>query len=175
MSDSRSRTGSESAGRASARRAQLPLLDRLVDADPGEPADRPTSFAAAMKALRASVCNDLEELLNTRRRWRSWDPHYTELDRSLVGFGFPDFAAGAFNDPRRREELRQLVEASIRRFEPRIANLNVSIMESANQLTPTLRLRIEALLKAEPAPEPIAFDTLVDLDTKNVTISAREA
>jgi hypothetical protein len=30
-------------------------------------------------------------------------------------------------------------------------------------------------LKAEPAPQPITFDTLVDLDTKNVTISAREA
>src|SRR5216684_2584103 len=65
-----------------ARRAQLPLLDRLVDADPGEPTDRPLSSGAAMTALRASVCNDLEELLNTRRRWRSWDPHYTELERS---------------------------------------------------------------------------------------------
>jgi type VI secretion system protein ImpF len=175
MSDSRSRPGAEPRGRGPSRRAQLPLLDRLIDADPAESVDRPFSSGAAMTALRASVCNDLEELLNTRRRWRSWDPHYTELDRSLVGFGLPDFAAGAFNDPRRREQLRQLVEASIRRFEPRIANLNVSLIETSNQLSPTLRLRIEALLKAEPAPEPIAFDTLVDLDTKNVTISAREA
>jgi type VI secretion system protein ImpF len=175
MSDSRIRTGAEPRGRGPSRRAQLPLLDRLVDADPAESADRPLSSGAAMTALRASVCNDLEELLNTRRRWRSWDPHYTELDRSLVGFGLPDFAAGAFNDPRRREQLRQLVETSIRRFEPRIASLNVTVIESADQLSATLRLRIEALLKAEPAPQPITFDTLVDLDTKNVTISAREA
>ncbi len=75
----------------------------------------------------------------------------------------------------RREQLRQLVEASIRRFEPRIANLNVTLIESADQLSATLRLRIEALLKAEPAPQPITFDTVVDLETKNVTISAREA
>ena len=98
----------------------------------------------------------------------------TELDRSLVGFGLPDFAAGAFNDPRRREELRQLVESCIRRFEPRIASLNVTLVDSTDQLSPTLRLRIEALLRAEPAPEPITFDTLLDLDTKNVTITARE-
>ena len=175
MSDSRSRPGAEPRGRGPSRRAQLPLLDRLIDADPAESADRPFSSGAAMTALRASVCNDLEELLNTRRRWRSWDPHYTELDRSLVGFGLPDFAAGAFNDPRRREQLRQLVEASIRRFEPRIASLNVTVIETTDQLSPTLRLRIEALLRAEPSPEPITFDTLVDLDTKNVTISAREA
>jgi type VI secretion system protein ImpF len=170
MSDSRTRPGSD----PTARRAQLPLLDRLIDADPGETADRPLSSSAALAALRASVCSDLEELLNTRRRWRSWDSRLGELDRSLVGFGLPDFAAGAFNDQRRREELRQLVETSIRRFEPRIAHLTVTLLPNADQLTPTLRLRIEALLRAEPAPEPITFDTLVDLDTKIVTVSARE-
>ncbi len=175
MSDSRSRIGLEGSGRGRPGRAQLPLLDRLIDADPGEVSDRPLSAAAAMNALRASVCKDLEELLNTRRRWRSWDPHLAELDRSLVGFGLPDFAAGAFNDPRRREELRQLVEASIRRFEPRISSLRITLVDSADQLSATLRLRIEALLKADPVPEPITFDTLVDLDTKNVTVSAREA
>jgi type VI secretion system protein ImpF len=175
MSDIRNRTGLEGGGRGRPARAQLPLLDRLMDADPGELSDRPVSAAAAMNALRASVCKDLEELLNTRRRWRSWDPHLTELDRSLVGFGLPDFAAGAFNDPRRREELRQLVEAGIRRFEPRITGLRVALVEATDQLSATLRLRIEALLKADPVPEPITFDTLVHLDTKNVTVSAREA
>jgi type VI secretion system protein ImpF len=174
MSDGRGRTSAEPAGRGAARRAQLPLLDRLVDNEPGEPADRPLSSAAAMKALRASVCSDLAELLNTRRRWRSWDPGLTELDHSLAGFGLPDFAAGAFNDPRRREELRQLVETCVRRFEPRIANLNVRLLEPTDPLSPTLRLRVEALLRADPAPEPITFDTLVDLSTKNVTISVRE-
>ncbi|HEV7547890.1 MAG TPA: hypothetical protein VGO42_25260, partial [Reyranella sp.] len=96
MSDSRSRAAPESAGLTRAGRAQLPLLDRLIDADPSEPSDRPLSAAAAMDALRTSICSDLEELLNTRRRWRSWDPHLTELERSLVGFGLPDFASGAF-------------------------------------------------------------------------------
>lgn len=175
MSDTRGGRGNlEGGARNPPRRAQLPLLDRLIDGDPAEPADRPLSSAAAMNALRSSVGHDLEELLNTRRRWRSWDPNYGELERSLVGFGLPDFAAGAFNDPRRREELRQLVEASIRRFEPRITSLRVTLIEAADDVSATLRMRIEALLTADPVPEPITFDTLVDLDTKNVTVATRE-
>ena len=175
MSDARGGRGIlEGGSRNPRRRAQLPLLDRLMDADPAETADRPLSAATAMNALRASVGRDLEELLNTRRRWRSWDSRYAELERSLVGFGLPDFAAGAFNDAGRREELRQLVEACIRRFEPRITSLRVTLMETGDQQSATLRMRIEALLSADPVPEPITFDTLVDLDTKNVTVATRE-
>ena len=175
MSDSRSRANPDNVGLTRTGRAQLPLLDRLIDSEPTEPSDRPLSATAAMDMLRLSICNDLEELLNTRRRWRSWDPQLAELERSLVGFGLPDFASGAFTEPRRREELRALIEACIRRFEPRIVSLKVTLVETADKVSGTLRLRIEALLRAEPAPEPIAFDTLVDLLTKNVTVLEKEA
>src|SRR5262249_54143882 len=103
---------------------------------------------AAMDVLRASICSDLEELLNTRRRWRSWDPQLAQLERSLVGFGLPDFASGAFHDPRRREELRALIEACIRRFEPRIVSLKVTLLEATDKLSGTLRLRIDAQVRA---------------------------
>lgn len=156
-------------------RVQLPLLDRLVDAEPDIAVDRPLSAASAMAALRASIRNDLEALLNTRRRWRSWDPLLSELERSPVGFGLPDFTGGAFNDPRRREELRQEVEACIRRFEPRFASVSVVLVDTTDRLTATLRLRIEALLNAEPAPEPITFDTMVDPLTTDVTVFSSEA
>ena len=59
-----------------------------------------------MAALRNSVRRDLEALLNARRRWRSWPAHMTQLATSPIGYGIPDFASGAFNDARRREELR---------------------------------------------------------------------
>lgn len=176
MNDGRSRNTAESAGLGRVvGRPQLPLFDRLVDEAPDEQSDRPITVGAAMDALRASICRDLEELLNTRRRWRSWDPHLKELDRSLVGYGLPDFASGAFNDPRRREELRLLVEASIRRFEPRIVTLKVTLAETVDKGNGTLRLRVDALLHAEPAPEPVAFDTVVDLLSKNVIVLEKEA
>jgi len=175
MSDGRSRGTEKGAGFGQIGRPQLPLLERLMDAEPDEQSDRPLTAAAAMDALRASICRDLEVLLNTRRRWRSWDPRLVGLDHSLVGYGLPDFASGAFNDARRREEFRLLVEASIRRFEPRIVTVQVTLAEATDNASGTLRLRVDALLRAEPAPEPITFDTVIDLLSKNVTVLEKEA
>lgn len=174
MSDGRGRSADTQAATRS-RRAQLPLLDRLIDADPSQQTDAPLSVSAAMDVVRTSICNDLEELLNTRRKWRSWDPHLAQLEKSLAGFGLPDFASGAFNEPRRRDELCRLIEACIRRFEPRIVNLKVTLADATDKISGTLRLRIDALLHAEPAPQPIAFDTLVNLLNKNVTVLEQEA
>ena len=64
MSDGRSRNATDGMGQSRAKRAQLPLLDRLVDADPAEKSDRPLSAGAAMDAVRISICNDLEELFD---------------------------------------------------------------------------------------------------------------
>jgi type VI secretion system protein ImpF len=151
-------------------RAQLPLLDRLIDDAPEQKADPPLSPGEALAVLRRSVRRDLEALLNARRRWRPWPAHLAELDTSSIGYGIPDFTAGVLNDPRQRESLRAEIEATIRRFEPRFAALSVSVVDGPDPLEPALRLRIEALLHAEPAHEPIAFDTLVDATTAEVTV-----
>lgn len=151
-------------------RAQLPLLDRLIDTAPDDPRDPPLSAAEATGLLRRSVRRDLEALLNARRRWRSWPQAYRELAQSPAGFGITDFAAGAFNDPGRRDRLRAEIEQAIRRFEPRLAQIRVVLLDGENTLDPTLRLRIEGWLRVEPAPEPIAFDTLVDTATAEVEV-----
>ncbi len=145
-----------------------------MDGEPDSPVDRPMSAAAALAALRNSVRSDLEALLNARRRWRSWDPRLRELAVSPAGFGLPDFAAGAFNEKPRREQLRAEIEACIMRFEPRFASVSVVLLPGEDRLASSLRLRIEALLHADPAPEPIAFDTVVDANTTDVTVTVQE-
>ena len=155
---------------ADAVRLQLPLLDRLLDDAPDNPRDPPLSQAEALAMLRRSVRRDLEALLNARRRWRTWPASLDELDVSPVGYGIPDFTAGAFDSRTRREQLRAEVEDAIRRFEPRLATLRVSLMDETPRPDATLRLRIEALLRVEPAPEPVAFDTLLDVATADVTV-----
>ena len=170
----RSDAGRADAGRRAGPRAQLPLLDRLVDDAPDQQRDPPMSSGEAMEALRTSVRRDLEALLNARRRWRSWPAEFTELEASPIGFGIPDFTAGAMNEPGRRDALRAEVEATIRRFEPRLVSVRVSLVEGANKLEATLRLRIDGLLHADPAPEPIAFDTTVDATTADVFVATAE-
>ncbi len=155
-------------------RVQAPLLDRLIDDAPDQPRDPPSSGLESMTALRQSVRRDLESLLNARRRWRSWPDTLKELRVSPIGFGIPDFASGAFNDPKRREELRAEIEDTIRRFEPRFLSVRVHLIETKERLEATLRLRIDAVLHADPAPEAVTFDTLVDPTTDDVVVRTND-
>jgi type VI secretion system protein ImpF len=154
-------------------RVQLSLLDRLIDDAPDTLKEAPLSGAEGEDALKRSVRRDLEALLNARRRWRSWPEGFSELGKSLMGYGIVDFASGAFNEPEQRDLLRANVEWAIRTFEPRLTGVRVMLVESADSLDATLHLRIDAMLRTEPAPEPIAFDTLVDSATAEVQVKAR--
>ena len=69
-----------------------------------------------------------------------------------------------------RAPVRAQIEDTLRRFEPRFARVSVSLVESGNPLDATLRLHIDALLHADPAPEPISFDTVVDAATASVIV-----
>ena len=155
----------------SAVRAALPLLDRLIDLEPEQARDTPMSAAETLAFLRSVVARDVEALLNARRPWRSIPENCATLRLSPLGYGIPDFTAGTFNDRRQREALRVELEETIRRFEPRLADVRVVLVDDGNTLRTTLRLRIVALLRVHPAPEPISFDTAIDTTTADVTLN----
>lgn len=167
-------SGRAGPGRNNTVRVLAPLLDRLIDDAPDQERDPPMSAADTMAVLRRSVRRDLESLLNARRRWRSLPKSMSELPTSPIGFGIPDFGSGAFNDPRRREELRVEIEDTIRRFEPRFLSVKVHLIDERERLETTLRLRIDAVLHADPAPEAVTFDTVVDPTTDNVLVRAKD-
>lgn len=160
--------------RGSAGRVQVPLLDRLIDDAPDQTRDPPQSAAESLMALRQSVRRDLESLLNARRCWKSWPTSLSELKISPIGYGIPDFTSGAYNDASRREELRLDIEQAIRNFEPRFLSVRVMLIESTDRLEATLRLRIDAVLHAEPMPEPITFDMLIDPTSDNIVVRAND-
>ena len=51
--------------------------------------------------------------------------------------------------------------------------MRVSLLDPKDTLDATLRLRIDALLRAEPTPEPIAFDTSIDATTADAVVRTR--
>ena len=163
-----------SGSRGAAARVLVPLLDRLIDEAPDQSRDPPQSASESMVALRQSVRRDLESLLNARRTWKSWPASLTELAVSPIGYGIPDFTSGAYNDPAKREDLRLEIEEAIMAFEPRFLSVRIALIESTERLEATLRLRIDAVLHAEPMPEPITFDTIIDPTTDNIVVRTND-
>ena len=157
-------------GRGGSPRAQLPLLDRLLDADPGA-SEMPTpSTAEALERLHTAVRRDLEALLNARRRRRPLPALLSELTSSIVNYGIPDPASGAYAVPELRAALAHEVEATIRRFEPRLTKVTVALIGEQDGLGGTLRLKVDAVLRADPIPEPVSFETLLEPVTRDVTV-----
>ncbi len=136
------------------------ILDRLLD--PGS-ADRGLS----VREMHASVRRDLEALLNARRPWA---PIPAGLQGSILGYGLPDYTSGAFNFAAQREALCREIGLTIRRFEPRLTQVSVKPRDRADSMEPLLRIRIEGLLRAEGADEPIGFDTVVDATTTDLIV-----
>jgi type VI secretion system protein ImpF len=157
--------------RDSGARVKLSVLDRLLDDAPEMERDRPLSATDALAVLRRAVRRDLEALLNARRRFASIPPAYAELANSSFSFGLPDFTSGAMNEIASRELLRREIERCIRQFEPRLVHIAVTLVPPKDELDTTLQFHIEGLLHADPAPEPISFDTVVNAATADIEVT----
>jgi type VI secretion system protein ImpF len=149
------------------RRDQLLLpsiLDRLIDEEPGTQVETPRTRNQLLRDLKSSVRRDLENLLNTRRSMFPIPDEREWLRQSVIGYGIPDFGMIPGGSDERREELRQDVEDTIRRFETRLKSLTVDLVIDPNDAARRIiRFRIDGMLHAEPAPEPVKFDSLLSV------------
>lgn len=146
------------------------VLDRLLDEDPGTQRETAKSRTQVLRELKQCVRRDLENLLNTRRYYRRLPPELKELDISLVNYGIPDITGADLGSTRDREQFRKSLEEIIRRFEPRFKTIHVEMLDNVEPLDRTLRFRIDAMLYAEPAPEPVVFDSALQPATGTVEV-----
>jgi type VI secretion system protein ImpF len=153
-------------------RAQLSVLDRLIDERPEETREQPLTPSQTMTRLREAVRRDLEALLNTRERCRGWPKIFDDIDKSVVGYGLPDFSVLSLQGSW-RESLRRRVLETIRRFEPRLSAVSVKFDEQGEGLDRIARFRVEAMMQADPAPEPVAFNTQIDSVTRLMSVADR--
>lgn len=143
----------------------LSVLDRLIDEDlkiPGKLLTR----SEALRKLRDAVRRDLEWLLNTRQPVDP-APEGTELYNSLYMYGLPDITSMSIKNSSDRQRLLQDIQATVSRFEPRISNVRVVLKE---EKTPAVRFVIEGLLRVDPSPEPVSFDTVLHLSNGEYTV-----
>jgi type VI secretion system protein ImpF len=141
----------------------LSVLDRLIDRQPDNSAEAPLSRAQSVRELRKSVRRDLEWLLNTRRNVENPGETLPQSSNSVYVFGLPDFSSFSVSSPADQARLHRDILAAIKLFEPRLTNVRLVPMEDTSAGMQRVRLRIEAMLKMDPAPEPISFDTLIEL------------
>jgi type VI secretion system protein ImpF len=161
-------------GKIKAEQPLLPsVLDRLLDDDPGLSREPAKNRHQVLRELKQAVRRDLENLLNTRARCQSGPPHLKELKQSLIQYGLPDFAGAGLGDAQDREAICKILQTVIRQGEPRFKTVAVQLLGEDEPLDRTLRFRIDALLIADPAPEPIVFDSILkpatgDFEVKGV-------
>jgi type VI secretion system protein ImpF len=145
------------------RAVQPSLLDRLTDLEPTVIADPATSRDASERAYRLSVQRDVEFLLNTRRTMIRADVGLPELQQSAHQFGLPDSSGLTFSNVEGRKQLTDDIADTLRRFEPRLANVVVRLTDANQVSAPQVRFSISATLRMDPSPEQIVFDTVLEI------------
>lgn len=149
----------------------LSVLDRLIDTDPKSPTvEAPLSRAESVRLLKQGVRRDLEWLLNSRRTPDEAGPSRPETENSLYNYGIPDFSAYSIGSQKDQTKLIKTLQGAIKTFEPRMANVRIVPLEVTSVGLRALRIRIEALLLMDPAPELISFDTTLQLTTGDFRI-----
>lgn len=148
------------------------VFDRLLAAE----ADRTGTqdARAGIRLMQNAVLRDLTRLLNSRRPWHEPAPEQKDLRRSPVTYGIPDFTSGELSEKQNREYLRSAIEESIARFETRLKNVSVELLEDRDSQHGVLKLRIDAVLHVEPLRTAVRFDTVINLASSHADVLLNE-
>jgi type VI secretion system protein ImpF len=142
----------------------LSVLDRLIDLEPKTQIEAPLSRSQSVRLLKAAVHRDLEWLLNTRRIFLEPDESLKEVSRSLFVYGLADLSTYTMGSTADQAKLVRHLQSVVKLFEPRLANVRVTPLDSSGGTgLQELRLRIDGMLLMDPSPEPVSFDTLIEL------------
>lgn len=131
--------------------------------------EAPKSRTRSLAELKQNVRRDLEWLLNSRSYPVEIDEELAEITKSVVTFGLPDFTGISARNQTDLKRISIELKEAIERFEPRLLDLKV-VLEPINSTDRELRFRVEAFLNVEPTPEPVVFDTVLELGSGDFEI-----
>ncbi len=146
------------------------ILDRLFDDEPHNKVEKKVEHHQVLKQLRNSIRRDLEYLLNTRFHLIQPSSDLTEVDKSIFNYGLPDLATVNIMDIERRKKFINHLEKTLKSYEPRFKSVSVSFVENADSVDRTLRFRIDTVIYADPLPEVVVYDSMLDSVTRSVSV-----
>ena len=146
------------------------ILDRLLDDEPHNQTETDPGQHQLVKQLRNSVRRDLESLLNTRYHVIKPPEDLREVDKSLLNYGLPDLATINISDSKKRDEFTARLQKTLVQYEPRFKSVKVSYVENKDETDRTLRFRIDAVIYADPLPQVVVFDSVLESVTRTVSI-----
>ena len=155
-------------------RLQPSVLDRLIDDNPARSWESPAIPSWSVERAKAAVKRDLEWLLNSRQVVAELPGDLGQLGRSVLTYGQRELVSLGLNDSAEQARLRRDIIEAIARFEPRLTKVQVTLA-SVSALDRSIRFRIDALLRVEPAPEPVSFDSVFRLDNRVFVIEGDSA
>jgi len=141
------------------------LLDRLIDEQPQVGTDPVMGFQESRDRVLASLRRDLESLLNTRRGPDTSPEEFEELRRSVFHYGLPDITEVSQDSTDAHAHLLRQVKEAITVFEPRLTQIRVSEgpQPADGAARREVRFVIHGLLRMDPNPEQVVFDTVLEL------------
>ena len=151
----------------------LSVLDRLIDNAPKNSQEVPPTRSQSLRELKLGLKRDLEWLLNTRRTIDPAPDSHRETSSSVYHYGFPDISSKSILSSRDHNELVREMEAAIAVFETRLKRAKVR-MEQVEDSHQALRFVIEGLLCMDPAPEPVRFDTVLELGKRAYEVKGED-
>jgi len=85
------------------------------------------------------------------------------LRDSLWLYGLPDINSISLQNQQDEERLLRGLERAIQQFEPRLSRVRVTSYDRILKSRQIVEFHVEAMLMIEPAPERIAFDTILEI------------
>lgn len=134
------------------------IIDRITD-----PESRGTAARSgySIEQMGKAVQADLERLLNTHSDDSESIQKY-RLYSKVAGYGLPDLATLSRLGEVDHQGICRILEERILYYEPRLKEVQVSLIEGEQENPLRLQLHLRAVLSVDPSPE-LAFDTILDL------------
>lgn len=143
---------------------RISVLDRLIDEEPKRGVEAPLTRSKSLQSIKAALRRDLEWLLNTRQSLDSMTREPGSMRGTLFDYGLTDITSLSMRSSKDQNRLLRTIEEAIELYEPRLQGVRVSLQQGSDT-TRSLHFMIDGLLRLDPAPEHVYFDTVLETNT----------